>query len=50
MKFNTDLEIITRALDNFYDLSLSGDGPVIQQPPLSELIADMELSSLVRDG
>lgn len=50
MKFKTDVEIITRALDNFYEQSISGDGHVIQQPPMSELIADMELSSFVRDG
>jgi len=50
MKFKTDLEIITRALGNFYELSVSGDGHVIQQPPMSKLISEMELSSLVRDG
>jgi hypothetical protein len=47
MKFKTDVEIITRALDNLYKQSISGDGYVIQQPPMSELIADLELSSLV---
>ncbi len=50
MDFKTDVEIITRALDNFYEQSISGDGHVIQQPPMSELIADLELSSHVRDG
>lgn len=50
MKFGTDLEIITRALEIFYEGSISGDRKVIQQPPMSELIADMELSSLIRDG
>jgi L-2,4-diaminobutyrate decarboxylase len=50
VNFNTDLEITTRALDNFYEQSISGEGHVIKQPPMSELIADMELSSLVRNG
>ncbi len=50
MEFKTDLEIITRALDNFYEKSITGKGHVIQQPPMSELIADLDLSSLVRDG
>ena len=50
MKFTTDVEIITRALDNFYEKSMSGEGHVIQQLPMDELIADMELSSLVRTG
>jgi L-2,4-diaminobutyrate decarboxylase len=50
MDFKTDLGIITQALDDFYEQSISGDGHVIQQPVMSELIADMELSSLVRNG
>jgi L-2,4-diaminobutyrate decarboxylase len=50
MNFKTDVEIITRALDRFYEQSISGGGPVIQQPPMSGLIADLELSSLVREG
>jgi L-2,4-diaminobutyrate decarboxylase len=50
MSFNTDAEIIVRALNDFYEQSVSGQRPVIRQPPMAELIADMELSSLVRDG
>ena len=50
MSFESDAEIIVQALSDFYERSISGEGPVIHQPPMSGLIADMELSSLVRDG
>jgi L-2,4-diaminobutyrate decarboxylase len=50
MSFKTDAEIVVQALNDFYDQSISGQEPVIRQPPMSALIADMELSSLVRDG
>ena len=50
MDFITDGEIIARALDNFYQKSLSGEGRVIHQPPLNQLIAEMELASLVKNG
>jgi L-2,4-diaminobutyrate decarboxylase len=48
--FEADAEIIVQALNDFYERSMSGEGPVIHQPPMSTLIANMELSSLVRDG
>jgi L-2,4-diaminobutyrate decarboxylase len=50
MSFEADAETIVQALKDFYERSLSGEGPVIHQPPMSELIATMELDSLVRDG
>jgi L-2,4-diaminobutyrate decarboxylase len=50
MSFKTDAEIVVQALNDFYEQSISGQGPVIRQPPMSALIDDMELSSLVRDG
>ena len=50
MNFKADAEIIIQALSDFYQQSISGEGPVIRQPPMSELMADMELSSLVSDG
>jgi len=50
MDFITDAEIITRALEDYYKESISGNVHVIQQPPMRELINDMELSSLVREG
>ena len=50
MNFKADSEIIIQALNDFYEQSISGEGPVIHQPPMSSLIADMELSSLVSDG
>jgi len=50
MSFQADAEIIVQALNNFYEQSIAGEGRVIQQPPMSALIAEMELDSLVRDG
>jgi L-2,4-diaminobutyrate decarboxylase len=50
MSFEADAEIVLRALSDFYQRSVSGEGPVIRLPPMSELVSDMELSSLIRDG
>ena len=50
MSFEADAEIILQALEEFYRESVSGEVPVIHQPPMDELIADMELDSLTRDG
>jgi len=50
MPFEADAQIIIQALNDFYERSLSGQGPVIHQPPMSALVADMELSSLITDG
>jgi L-2,4-diaminobutyrate decarboxylase len=50
MSFETDAEIIIQALSDFYERSISGQGPVIRQPPMGELIADMRLSALVSEG
>ena len=50
MSFQADAETIVQALNDFYERSISGEGPVIHQPPMSALIANMELPSLVRDG
>ena len=48
--FEADAEIIIQALTEFYERSLSGEGPVIHQPPMGGLVAGMELSDLIRDG
>jgi L-2,4-diaminobutyrate decarboxylase len=50
MPFEADAEIIVQALNDFYERSISGEGPVIHQPPMSALITNMKLSSLIRDG
>jgi len=50
MSFETDAEIIIQALSDFYERSISGQGPVIRQPPMAELMADMRLSELVSEG
>ena len=48
--FETDAGIIFQALTDFYERSLAGEGPVIRQPHMSDLVAQMELSSLIQDG
>jgi L-2,4-diaminobutyrate decarboxylase len=50
MSFKADAEVILQALEEFYRESVSGEVPVIHQPPMGELIADMELDSLIQDG
>jgi L-2,4-diaminobutyrate decarboxylase len=50
MSFKADAEVILQALEEFYRESVSGEVPVIHQPRMGELIADMELDSLIRDG
>jgi L-2,4-diaminobutyrate decarboxylase len=50
MNFKADAEIAIKALCDFYDHSISGEGTVIQQPPMSALIADLELASYVIEG
>jgi L-2,4-diaminobutyrate decarboxylase len=48
--FKADAEIIIQSLTDFYECSMAGQGPVIRQPPMSELVAEMELSALIQDG
>jgi L-2,4-diaminobutyrate decarboxylase len=50
MTFTSDATIVVQALTDFYDRSVSGEGPVIRQPPMGELMADMELASLIKAG
>jgi L-2,4-diaminobutyrate decarboxylase len=50
MSFKADADVILQALEEFYQESISGEVPVIHQPPIGELIADMELAPLIRDG
>lgn len=48
--FTEDAGIIIEILNDFYLRSVSGEGPVIRQPPMNELVANLELSPLVREG
>jgi L-2,4-diaminobutyrate decarboxylase len=50
MTFEADANLILAALNDFYERSVAGEGPVIHQPPMSELIANMELSALIGEG
>jgi L-2,4-diaminobutyrate decarboxylase len=50
LAFEADAEIVVQALSDYYERSVAGEGPVIHQLPLGELVADMELPSLVQEG
>lgn len=50
MSFLSDAEIVIKALNNYYQESVSGEKPVINQVPLEKIIADLELDSHVRTG
>ena len=48
--FEADAEIVIQALSDFHERSVAGESPVIHQPPMGKLVADMELAALVREG
>ena len=48
--FEADAAIIIEALSDFYERSTSEEGPVIHQPSLSKLVADMDLPALIQEG
>jgi L-2,4-diaminobutyrate decarboxylase len=50
MSFISDAEIVARALDTFYDESISAQRPVIHQAPLEQIILELNLAAHVRDG
>jgi L-2,4-diaminobutyrate decarboxylase len=50
MPFETDVKIVIQALSDFYEHSISGEEPVIQQPPMSTLVDELELSALIKEG
>ncbi len=50
MSFLTDTELTAKALDEYYERARRGDHPVIAQPALGQVVADLELERLVREG
>ncbi len=50
MSFVSDAEIVITALREYYQESISGQKPVIDQIPLSKLVADLDLAAHVREG
>jgi hypothetical protein len=50
MSFLADAEIVIKALENYYQESVSKQKPVIDQAPLETLISDLELSADIKDG
>ncbi len=50
MTFLSNADIILNALDDYYRETIAGEKPVINQPPLAELIADLGLESWIKEG
>ncbi len=50
MSFLIDTEIVAQALQAYHQQSESGEGPVIDQPRMEELISDMGLAAQIRTG
>ena len=50
MSFLSDAEIVISALEKYYQESVSGQKPVINQVPLETLSADLDLSGCIADG
>lgn len=50
MSFLADAEIIISALHEYYQESVSGEQPVIDQIPIGKLITDLGLASHIRNG
>lgn len=50
MTFESDAGRVVQALRDYYEQSVAGQGPVIRQPPMADLIRDLELAALVREG
>jgi L-2,4-diaminobutyrate decarboxylase len=48
--FLSDAEIITQALNEYYQESIAAKKPVIHQEPLEKIIADLQLASYIKDG
>jgi L-2,4-diaminobutyrate decarboxylase len=50
MSFLTDAGIVTQGLDAYYQESVSGQRPVINQEPLDQIIKKLSLARYVREG
>ena len=50
MPFLTDTETVMTALETYYQQSIAGQKPVIVQPPLRQVVSDLELEDLVKSG
>ncbi len=50
MPFLSDTEIVAQALDTYYQESVSGQRPVINQEPLEQIVEKLNLATYVRDG
>ncbi|HVO39238.1 MAG TPA: pyridoxal-dependent decarboxylase [Spirochaetia bacterium] len=50
MSFASDARIVTRQLNRFYRTSIAGEAPVIRQEPIEDIVENLELERLAREG
>ncbi len=50
MPFLADAEAVLAALDTYFQESITGQMPVITQPPLRQVVSDLDLERLVKTG
>ena len=50
MTFEADAEIVIQALSDFYQRSATGEDWVIRLRPMDELVSEMQLPTLVKEG
>ena len=50
MSFLADAGLVAEALDRYHDQSIGAAGPVINQQPLAQIVQDLQLDSLAREG
>lgn len=50
MSFLSDIEIVSSALDAYYQQSISRQAPVIDQTPIAKLTTELDLKELVKEG
>lgn len=50
MSFLSDAETVINALNDYYVASVSSEKPVIHQPPLADIINDLDLASFAKSG
>lgn len=50
MSFAADARIVVEELDRYRRESASGERPVLRQPPMAELVEELQLATLARSG
>jgi L-2,4-diaminobutyrate decarboxylase len=50
VSFVTDADLTVKALEAYYQRAKAGEHPVMAQPPLEQVVADLDLAAWVRHG